>query len=75
MEVTQHDKVLILKLKGTYDMYEVKVLLPDFQILSIHKETYPDYWVVTSIDDLDYNSQDKLFQCIWKVKKEHESKS
>ena len=72
MQITQHGNVFVLKLKGTYDMYEVKVQAPDFNILSVHKETYPDYWVVTSVNDLDFNSQDKLFQAVQKARRTYE---
>lgn len=72
MEFTSDSKIYILMVRGTYDKYEIKVSAPSFEIVSVLKESYPDYWVVSSINDMDWNTQDKVVQAIWKVRREHE---
>lgn len=72
MEFISDRKIYILTVRGTYDRYEIKVVAPEFNIVSIHKESYPGYWVVSSLHDMDWNTQDQIVQAIWKARRKYE---
>lgn len=69
MRIIKQDSRTVLIFRDSYAEYEVK-LSPDLDILSVYKQSVPGYWVVSSLDDIDYSGQDLVFKTIKKLKNE-----